>query len=150
MAVDAGKIARKYARVTPTRREDYAEGVAAPSKDWLSSYMGAEKAMHDGLTKAMTERRLVGGAKKAGTMKWQANTIKKGVEQDRWGNGVAIAGPAFEAGFAPYADVINQTVKVLPPRREKGNPDNIKRVAVMSKAMYDKKVETLKRLVGGA
>ena len=148
MAVDASRIARKYARVTPTRHEDYAEGVSTPSKDWLTSYVGAEKAMHDGLTKAMTERRLVAGAKKSGTVGWQRGTIEKGVNQHRWSDGVAIAGPAFEQGFAPYADVINQTLKVLPPRREKGNPDNIKRVAVMSQAMYSKKVGILKSLVG--
>ena len=49
-----------------------------------------------------------------------------------------VAGPDFEKGFAPYADVIRATA--LPPRFPKGDPRNYTRVQVIGTALRAKKV----------
>lgn len=132
----AADIAQKWARVTPQRTQDYQEGVKNPSVDWEQATAKAEDNYKQGVTKAANEGRFAKGVKKAGTQKWQKNTLEKG--PNRFAEGVAVSQPEFQAGFDPFREVIAATN--LPPRFPKGDPRNIERVKVMAEALRKKKV----------
>ena len=138
---DTADIARKYSRVTPGRQQDYVEGVEDPRADWETQALTAEKNYEQGVQTAVAEKRFSKGIKKAGTAKWQRQTLKKG--PGRWSEGVAGAGDAYAEGFAPYAEVISRLD--LPPRGPVGSPQNLARVAAVAKALHDKKKELLAR-----
>jgi len=131
----SSEIAAKWARVTPERAPDYEAGIKAPKKDWAQATKAAEPAYKDGVMKAAQEGRFGKGVTKAGTAKWQEKALSVGPA--RYSQGVAIAGPAFEKGFAPFRDTIEKTT--LPPRFAKGDPRNIERVKVMAAALHTAK-----------
>jgi len=132
----AADIARKWARVTPQRTQDYQEGVQNPTQDWEAATIKAEDNYKTGVQKAAAEGRFGKGVKKAGTAKWQKNTLEKG--PNRFAEGVAVSEPEFQQGFEPFREVIAATQ--LPPRFPKGDPRNIDRVKVIAEALRKKKV----------
>lgn len=132
----ASEVSKKWARVTPERAEDYKLGVMNPKKDWAAETKAAEDNYEAGVKAAITKKSFGKGVDKAGTAKWQKGAVEKGVE--RFGPGVQKAQAAYEAGFAPYRDVIENTT--LPKRYPKGDPRNIARVTAMAKALHDKKL----------
>lgn len=129
-------IADKYARVTPARSVDYSDGVKAPKIDWKTATLEAEENWGAGVTAAIGAKSFGRGVSRAGTEKWQRKAVEVGVP--RWGPGVMAARPDYEAGFAPYVDVIRATT--LPPRGPKGDPRNIERVTKIAMALHAKKV----------
>lgn len=133
---DISKISEKWARVAGAAGNEYAEGVANPKKDWAVETANAEKAYEQGIQKSLASKSFGKGVKKAGTAKWQENAIEKG--PIRYQQGVGLAQDAYETGFAPFAQTIANTK--LPARGPKGDPSNINRVAVMAKALHDKKL----------
>lgn len=128
-------IAEKWARVTPQRAGDYEAGIKNPTKDWAIETAKAADAYKAGVQQAIQQDRFTKGVKKAGTDKWKKKAIEVGPA--RFQQGVAIAAPAFEKGFAPYQAVIEKTQ--LPPRFAKGDPRNIDRVRVMAAALAEAK-----------
>jgi len=130
------KIRDKWTRVTPMRSEDYKMGVAAPRRDWAGSAMAQKEVWKAGVTEAATKDSYAKGVERVGTKKWQDRALRKG--PGRFAEGVAIGGPDFEAGFAPYQAEIEKTT--LPPRFPKGDPRNIERVKVISMALRAKKM----------
>ncbi|HDZ62619.1 MAG TPA: hypothetical protein ENH40_05695 [Nitrospirae bacterium] len=128
----ASEIAEKWARVTPQRAPDYEAGIKSPRVDWAIATKAAEDAYKAGVIKAANEGRFGKGVTKAGTAKWQEKTLAVGPA--RYSQGVSIAGPAYEKGFAPFRDIIEKTT--LPPRFSKGDPRNIERVKVMAEALH--------------
>lgn len=132
------QIAQKWARVTPQRSEDYAAGVRAPRVDWAQATQAAEQTWRDAITAAAGRGAFSSGVRTAGTAKWQARTIAKG--PSRFAEGVMVGAADYEAGFAPYRDVIEHTQ--LPPRGPKGDPRNVERVRTMAQALRVKRVGT--------
>ena len=132
----SAEIAQKWARVTPERTEDYKLGVENPKEDWAKKTQDAKEAYKLGIQESISKDRFANGVARVGTEKWKKKAIEKGGL--RWGPGVSIAGPDYEAGFKPYADTIAATS--LPPRYAKGDPRNIARVAAMAAALRTKKV----------
>lgn len=130
------RIDAKWKRVTSAAGAEYAEGVQNPTKDWKTETAGANAAYKAGLNKSMANDSFLKGVNAAGSDKWQKNAIAKG--PDRFMQGVSLAGDAYTQGFTPYRQVIASTS--LPPRGAKGDPTNINRVAVLAKALHDKKV----------
>lgn len=128
-------IAKKWAEVTPQRAAQYEEGVKSPLRDWAKNTEAATGAYKEGITKAITAGRFEKGVVKAGNKKWQDRSALVGPA--RFSQGVQVAAPEFEKGFAAYRDVIEKTV--LPPRFAKGDPRNIDRVRVMAAALADAK-----------
>lgn len=128
---DTSEIAEKWARVTPQRAADYEAGVKDPVRDWESNTLAANAAYKAGVTEAVNKDRFAKGVKEAGTETWQSAAVTKG--PGRFSQGVAVAQPAYEEGFAPYRDVIEKTT--LPPRFAAGDPRNIDRVRVMAAAL---------------
>ena len=131
----AASIAEKWARVTPLRAPDYEAGVKNPKKDWEKATLAGATAYKEGIQKAITEGRFEKGVALAGTEKWQARATTVGPA--RYSQGVQVAQPEYEKGFSKYRDVIEKTT--LPARFAKGDPRNIERVRVMSKALHDAK-----------
>ena len=133
---DIGKIMEKWTRVTPMRAEDYKIGVKDPKRDWAKQAIAQKETWKGAITEAAAKGMYEKGIAAAGTAKWQEKALAKG--PGRFQEGVMVAGPDFEKGFAPYADVIRATV--LPPRFPKGDPRNYVRVQTIGTALRAKKV----------
>lgn len=136
------RIVAKWKRVAAAAGEEYRVGIENPKADWMAQTKAAESRYEAGVTGAISRKGFGKGVSRAGTAKWQAMSIAKG--PGRWSEGIGLAGDAYSTGFAPYAAVIARTS--LPPRGPKGSAQNIQRVAVIAKALYDEK---LKRMGGG-
>ena len=123
---------RKSSASTP----EYEFGVQNPKKDWAKATAEAEANYKTAVIKAANEGAFGKGVKKAGTAKWQENTLAKGV--NRWADGINQSGQAYEQGFQPYRETILATN--LPARFPKGDPRNIERVRIMADALHKKKL----------
>lgn len=132
---DTASVADKWARVTPQRTEDYTLGVQNPRSAWAASSVAAEGRYQDGVTAAIQQKRYGKGVAKVGDEGWQKKTLAKG--PTRFAEGVALSAQDYQAGIAPYLDVIRATT--LPPRFAKGDPRNIERVRVLAAALRKKK-----------
>ncbi len=130
-------FAEKWARVTPQRTEDYAQGIQNPREDWEKATSGAAKNYAEGVTKGIQDDRFAKGVRKAGTAKWQRKSIEVGAQ--RFGPGVQAAVSDYQQGFAPFAAVIEATT--LPKRFAKGDPRNIERVKVIAAALREAKLK---------
>jgi len=131
------RIAEKWMRQSSLSEQSYTEGVQNPRADWATSTAEANDSYKKGIQASIAKDSFIKGVKRAGTSKWQENAIKKGPA--RWSDGINKSGNAYSDGFQPYLEVIARTQ--LPKRGPKGDPTNIQRVAVMSKALHDEKVK---------
>ena len=123
----AAQIADKWTRVTPGRSEDYKLGVANPGADWATETQAAKGNWKAGLDAAAAKDLYGKGVEKAGTKKWQEKALKKG--PGRFSEGVYMAGPDFQKGFAPFREAIaNADIGPRFPRRDPRNIDRVKRV----------------------
>lgn len=127
----AAEIAAKWSSVTPTRTSFYEAGIKSPTVDWAKATSAAEQTYKTAVTEAANAGRFAKGVNQAGTAKWQKKAVEVGA--GRWGPGVSIAGPDFQAGYAPYRDAIEKIV--LKPRYPKGDPRNYERVAQIGTAL---------------
>lgn len=133
---DLSRIAEKWKRVASAASGEYREGVENPSADWATETAKAEKTYEEGVQNAINRKAFGKGVRKAGSEKWQRNAVEKGPE--RYRQGINLAQDAYQSGFEPFRQVIASTN--LPARGPKGDPRNIERVAVMAKALHDKKL----------
>jgi hypothetical protein len=129
-------IAEKYVRKAQTAGPDYEAGVKDPKRDWATATSGASDSYIAGVTAAIGQGRFQSGVNKAGTQKWQAKALAKGVS--RYPTGVAAAKNDYQTGFSPYLSTI-QGID-LPPRGPKGDPGNYNRVTVIGQALHAQKV----------
>lgn len=134
---DLAKIKEKWARVTPQRSGDYAEGVRDPAVDWATATKAAEERYKDGVLKAANRGAFGKGVARAGTSRWQERSLAVG--PGRFAEGVAQAEDRYGDGFAPFASVISSLT--LPPRFPKGDIRNLERVKAVSQALRKKKEE---------
>lgn len=130
------RISSKWARVAAVSQGEYEEGVKNPRVDWAEATKAAEANYERGVQAAIQRKSFGKGVSKAGTAKWQTNTLTKG--PSRWAGGIQISEQAYQSGFAPYREVIMRTV--LPPRGPKGDPKNIQRVAVLADALHKERI----------
>jgi hypothetical protein len=124
-------IAEKFARVTPGRAADYANGVETTTKDWAAATKAAEASYGTGVQAAVAAGRFGKGVTKAGTEKFKRGVREKG--SARFAAGVAVAGDAYAQGFSPYHNALSATA--LPPRRARRDPSNMQRVQAVVTAM---------------
>lgn len=130
------RISEKWKRQSQAAVPEYEFGVQNPKKDWAEETAKAEENYKRGVIAAANAGSFGKGVRKAGTSKWQQNTLNKGV--GRWSEGINVSGANYEEGFKPFRETIQATS--LPPRGPKGDPKNIERVRVMAKALHDKKL----------
>lgn len=134
---DIRDIAAKWKRVTAARQLDYKQGVLNPRRDWATATEEAKELWALGIQEAIANDRFGRGVLRAGTRKWQTNTLEKGPA--RWSQGVNLALDAYAQGFGPYRDAIESIV--LPPRGTRGSPENILRVTAITETLHALKVE---------
>ena len=125
-------IARKWARVTPERSQDYEDGVRNPQNDWEKSTIEAVDRWEEGIKKSIINKSFSRGVKKAGTAKQQGKSISKGIQ--RWPEGVRGAENDMRIGMEPVVKVLEGLT--LPPRFATGDPRNIKRVEIVQQALH--------------
>jgi len=129
-------IRDKWTRVTPGRLEDYKLGVANPKRDWAEEAKAAKDNWKAGIDAAAAKDLYFKGVDAAGSAKWKEKTLKKG--PGRFSEGVYLAGPDYEKGFAPYREAI--AAVDLGPRFPKRDPRNLERVKRIVDALIAKKV----------
>lgn len=130
------EITEKWTRVTPGRTEDYKLGIENPRRDWESETVAAADVYKAGVDAAHSKGLFSKGVKAAGTAKWKEKALAKG--PGRFAEGVYIAGPDFEKGFAPYRDAIEKVD--LGPRFPKRDPRNLERVKKVVDALVAEKL----------
>lgn len=128
----AANIAKKWARVTPERTEDYESGVRNPLRDWEKETSDAEARYEAGIKSAMARKAFGKGVKKAGTAKQKAKSILKGIP--RWPDGVRGAEADMRSGMEPVVSALEGIT--LPARYETGDPRNIERVKVIQQTLH--------------
>ena len=133
----ADVIASKYASRGAAATADYTTGVQNPRQDWMTATEAAAPTYAAGVQAAITNNLFQKGVSKAGTSKWQQKASSVGAQ--RFGPGITAAKPFYQAGVAPFLDVIANLT--LPPRLPKGDPGNVQRVAVIAAALRAKKLQ---------
>jgi len=130
------EIAKKFLEVTPGRSPYYEAGVTAPKADWEQNTIAAGKSYKAAVSVPDIEKRFTGGAKKAGTAKWQRKAKDVGVS--RFGPGVLASGPDFIAGYSPYPSVI--AAVDMAERQPRGSDANYMRSKQVGDAQHKKKL----------
>lgn len=130
------QIADKWARRAQAASPDYAAGVAAPRVDWAAAAAAAADAQAAGSQEAIAAGRFKREVLKAGSAKWQSSAVTKGSQ--RFSPGVAAAKADFNAGFAPFAQVLSAIS--LPQKGPRGAAGNLERVRAVADALRAKKV----------
>jgi hypothetical protein len=133
---DAAAIAEKWAAVTPQRSGEYQKGVMNPRTPWAAAATAGAANYNAGVTASIAAKSFERGIAAAGDAAWQKGASTKGPA--RFAEGVSIAQPEFQAGFAPYQQVISAVN--LGPRYPTGDPRNLARVATMANALRAKKM----------
>jgi hypothetical protein len=131
MAIDAGRVAAKWARRAASAGPEYSEGVANPSRSWSAATQAAAPAYAAGVQAAIARGGFQRGVQGAGDAAWSQGATSKG--PTRFAEGVALAQPAYLTGFGRVAAAINAVA--LPPRQPTGSPANIQRVAAIATAL---------------
>lgn len=129
-------IRDKWTRVTPGRTEDYRLGIQNPKRDWAEEALAAKENWKSGIDAAAAKDLFAKGIAKAGTSKWKEKALKKG--PGRFSEGVYIAGPDYEKGFAPFHAAIERVD--LGPRFPRRDPRNLERVKKVVDALIAEKV----------
>lgn len=124
-------IAERWSRRASAASPDYQSGVETTAKDWQASSVAAGASYRQAVTAAAGAGRFEKGVAKAGTSKWRKNAISKGPA--RYAQGVQVAQPEFQSGFAPFAEAISRID--LPLRGPKGAPGNYARVQPIGTAL---------------
>jgi len=130
-------IRDKWTRVTPGRTEDYKLGIQNPRRDWAEEALAAKGNWKAGIDAAAAKDLFAKGIAKAGTSKWKEKALKKG--PGRFAEGVYIAGPDYEKGFAPFHAAIERAD--LGPRFPKRDPRNLNRVKMIVDALIAEKLK---------
>jgi len=128
--------ADKWVRRAGQASSDYAKGVQSPRTSWAEATIEAKDAQAEGIQNALANGSFEKGVAKAGNSKWQRKAVSVGAQ--RFGPGVAAAKGDYEAGFAPYSQVISGIT--LPPRGPKGDPRNYERTKLIGDALHEAKV----------
>lgn len=129
-------IAEKWTRVTPGRQEDYKLGIQNPKRDWAEEAKAGKGNWKAGVDAAASKNLFEKGIDRAGTGKWKSKALEKG--PGRFAEGVYLAGPDYQKGFAPFREAIARTD--LGPRFPKRDPRNLDRVKKVVDALVKEKV----------
>jgi len=129
-------IREKWARVTPGRTEDYKLGIQNPKRDWEEEAVAGKGNWKAGIDAAAAKDLYAKGVTQAGSAKWKSRSLEKG--PGRFAEGVYIAAPDYEKGFAPYREAILRTD--IGPRFPKRDPRNLERVKKIVDALVKEKL----------
>jgi hypothetical protein len=133
---DAAAAAKKFTMRGQAAASDYRDGVAAAGSDWAQNTAASEDNYNAGVQDAISRKAFSKGVAKTGAQGYVDRATTVGAQ--RFPQGIAAAGPAWQDGAQPYLDVARNTN--LTPRGPKGSPQNMQRAADMAAAMRRKKV----------
>jgi hypothetical protein len=134
--VSAQAAAEKWARRAAGATPDYTAGVQSPSTSWSQATKAAEDNYKTATTAAMAKGSFGKGVQKAGDSKWQQGAVVKG--SARWAPGIQASEQAYQQGIG---EVLSTVASLnLPPRRVKGDPSNLQRVAMVANALHQKAI----------
>jgi hypothetical protein len=133
---DLSRVAAKWQQNAGAASPAYAEGVQNPKNDWQRRTLAAADNYKVATQKAISEGRFAKGVQKVSSDDQIQASVQKGTA--RYGQGIALAGPDFAAGIEPVLQVIAATQ--LPPKKPKGDPSNIQRVAALAAAQHQAKL----------
>ena len=127
---DLSRVVAKWTQNAGAAGPSYAEGVQNPKESWQQKTIGAADNWKQGVTKAAADGRFTKGVQRVSDDAQIQASVQKGTQ--RYGQGVALAGPDFASGMGPVLQVTAATT--LPARKPKGDPANIQRVAALAAA----------------
>ena len=135
--VTAAAAAEKWARRAAGATPDYTSGVQNPSVDWATATKSSEDNYKTAVVAAASAGRFGKGVQKAGSSKWQQGAIVKG--SARWAPGIQASEASYQQGIG---EVLSTVASLnLPPRRVKGDPSNLQRVAMVANALHQKAIQ---------
>lgn len=114
----------------------YTDGVTQAGQAWHDGASNAGDTFAQGVQAAIADGRYAKGVNKAGAQHYVDKATKVGA--GRYSTGAAAAKGDYQTGVQPFLDVIANTN--LPPRRPKGDPGNIQRVATIAANLRAKKL----------
>lgn len=129
---DISRVAAKYQQNAGQAGPAYIEGVQNPMENWQQATKAAAENYKLATTKAIAENRFTKGVEKVSNDQQIQASVQKG--GPRYGQGIALAGPAYAEGMEPVLQVTAATV--LPPKKPKGDPSNIQRVGALAAAQH--------------
>jgi len=135
---DAAASAAKFTANAGVAQGAYSTGVANAAPTWLANTAAAADTWSQGVQQAAQSGRFAAGVNTAASQKYQTRATTVG--PSRYSAGVQTAGPAWQAGTAPYLQTIAGLN--LPPRQPKGSPANNQRASMVAAALRAKKVGT--------
>lgn len=135
---DAAAAATKFQTRASGAAQDYATGVANSGNTWMQNTAAAAPTWAAGVQQAVSNGQFSKGISQAAQAKLINRVAQVG--SSRFSTGVAQAGPAWQAGTAPYLQTIANLT--LPPRGPKGAPQNSQRVQAITDALRAKKLGT--------
>jgi hypothetical protein len=128
---DAASSAKKFVANASAAAPAYATGVQSAGARWQANTAAAEQSYGVGVQAAIAANRFSMGVNKAGASKYQTNASGKGAQ--RYPQGVAAAGPSWQAGVQPYLTLLSNLN--LPAPGPKGSPQNMSRSAAVATAL---------------
>lgn len=132
---DPASMAKKFVRNAGQAQGEYVEGVKNAGGEWEARTKEAEQAWQDGVQEAIGAKRF--GKNVSGSAgRYQANAEKLGGQ--RYAPGVANAEGAWQAGTAPYIDVLKSLN--LGPRGPRRSQLNAERQQMVTRALGAAKV----------
>jgi hypothetical protein len=134
---DLGMAAKKFGVNASAGSANYATGVQN-NQDWASSTAAAAPTWAAGVQAAVSNGAFAKGIGKAGQAKWQSNAVTKGQPRFQQAVSTPAAQAAWQAGFAPFAQVL--TGITLPPKGVRGSPSNYQAVQIIGDALHRAKV----------
>ncbi len=132
---DINYLAQKWVRNAQNAQVTYEEGVRNPLNDWQQNTMAAAQTWRQAIQQAVAEGRWEAGVRATSTQEWQRAAAEKGAQ--RFGPGVQFARDKWQQRWEPYRNVIEGVQ--LPPRGPKGDPNNLRRVEVIARALHEAK-----------
>lgn len=114
----------------------YQTSVQGAGPLWQANSAAANGTWKDGVAAAAGRDAYAHGITQAGPGKYQDKASTIGAQ--RYPDGIRKGATYYSTAVAPYLDVLSNLN--LPPRRIKGDPSNIQRVAAVNQALRAKKV----------
>jgi len=130
------KVREKWKKRVGVAGPDYEAGVTTPVRDWLEEFADAIDRIHEGLTEAMGEGRILGGARRVGTTYWKAQATRKG--PPRWRDETPKRDAEYAKEFGDFLSEIGTVT--IEKKRRKGDPANVSgRVLPIALALHELK-----------
>lgn len=133
---EAAAAAKKYVDRASIAGKDYETGVKNAGQKWQEGVQNAGESWKNGINNAVARDAYSKAVASTGPDKYVDRAVKLGAT--RYGPGVTAAGPEWQKNTQPYLDTIRNLD--APPKRERGNPNNMQRASIVAAALHAKRV----------